>query len=153
LQLAKRIKEGPIAVALQDESVNRNIGVIDDWSRQGVTVDTDIQLGNLVINSEIRKHIDGVQDRLAGREVDVVVHLMADAIDRDTSVLQVGYQVKKKLPLRRIGGVEVVEVKLRCRLHVVSYTEGALNVISAGDVEPRTAAKTVGLRRVDDLID
>src|SRR4030095_4097512 len=145
LQLTKRIKEGSIAVALQDKSFNWNVCVINDWTRKRVAVDTDIQLGNLVINSQVREHVYGIYNCLARREVDVVVHLMTDAIDWHPATLQVRDQIEKKLTLRRIGGVEVVEVEPDGRLYLVSDSEGAFDVVGSSDIEPRTASEPVGL--------
>ena len=88
-QVPERLEEVAIPEGLTNEPVLWNVFVRADWPWERVAIDADIELRDLVVDSERREQVDCLDDRPRRGEIDVVMHLMADTVYGHAAVLEI----------------------------------------------------------------
>src|SRR5262249_4035204 len=136
-----------------DKQVLRDERVVIEGGRVSAAVDAGVKLGDLVFHAQIIKHVYGVNDRLSRREINIVVHLMTDAVNRNAPALQSADEVEEELALGRIGGVEIIDEQLGVRVDIMRDLERSVDKLGPDDVEPWAAAESVGLARINYFVD
>src|SRR6266704_7132692 len=69
-----------------------------------ITVNADVKFGNLIVYPERGKHVDGFNNLRGGGRINLAVHLVTHAINRNSPLEQITHQLVKKLALRALGG-------------------------------------------------
>ena len=144
-RLLDGLEEVEVAVADRVVAAGRDVGVAGerDRVRAGEAVDAVVQLGGRLLHPGRREHVDRIDDRLHRRVLDVVVHLVAEAVERDAAALEIAHDGEQRIAVGRVRRVEVVDVELRRRAGRARGLQRDLDVVRPDDVEPGAAAVAV----------
>ncbi len=118
-------------------------------------IDADIQLRDLLMQAreDPVQVLDRVEDGKRRRIVDVVVHLMAHAIQRHSALLQLPHHLDQAVEAVRIGRAEVVDEQLSARRRELpGGLQRDVHIAGAEDLIERTVTQAIRLARIERLV-